>query len=306
MKIFQEITPLTSSDVFIILDSVNKGFDYPIHNHPEFELNLISGASGNRIVGDSSQEYQQQDLVLIGPYLFHKWDDLGPDQSIKSDCRVITIQFDMNLFKGSLFGKLPFMSIQNLLQNASRGIQFTGTTMIAAKKMIIRLIKLRGIESILEFLKLLDLLARSKSHQYLTSIGFESELLHANSTRLHAAYHFILRHFKNPLFRMREVSNHLCLSDSAFSHFFKKCTNRNFSEFLIETRLGNASKLLIDTDDPISDLAFSSGFNNMANFNRAFKKKYHCTPKIFRNKYQLKNSYDWTNQLTPGQFVPLS
>jgi len=304
MKIFQEITPVNHSDIFVILDSINKGFDYPVHNHPEFELTLIMNASGNRIVGDSTERYDSQDLVLIGPYLFHKWDDHFLDRPRKEDCRVITIQFDMNLFKGALLGKRPFASIQNLLKNASRGIRFTDSIFEKAKTIMIRLTLLKGLNSIIEFLRLLDLLTTSQTHRYLTSVGFENELFQANNTRLHAAYQYIVRHFKNPSFRMSEVADHLCLSNSAFSHFFKKCTNRSFSEFLIETRLGNACKLLIDTDDPVAQISFSSGFNSLANFNRSFKNKYHCTPKIFRNNYQLANTFNWTKQITPGQFLP--
>lgn len=304
MKIFQEITPVIHSDVFVILDSINKGFDYPLHNHPEFEITLIINASGNRIVGDSTERYHDQDLVLIGPYLYHKWDDDFKNSGTQIDCRVITVQFDMNLFTGSLLGKQPFASIQKLLKNASRGIRFCGNTFEKAKKIIIGLTQLKGLESIIEFLRLLDLLTKSLSHAYLTSIGFESELFRANSTRLHAAYQYIVRHFKNPLFRMSEVANHLCLSSSAFSHFFKKCTNRSFSEFLIETRLSHVCKLLIDTDDPVAQISFKSGFNSLANFNRSFKKKYKCTPKIFRNNYELANTFDWTKQMTPGQFLP--
>lgn len=304
MKIFQEITPVKHSDVFVILDSVNKGFDYPLHNHPEFELTLIVNTSGNRIVGDSTERYDDQDLVLIGPYLFHKWDDHFQDHPRQEDCRVITIQFDMNLFKGALLGKQPFASIQNLLGNACRGIRFTGSIFEKAKKIILRLTLLKGLDSILEFLRLFSLLTTSQSHIFLSSVGFEKDLFQANSTRLQAAYQYIVRHFKNPAFRMSEIADHLCLSNSAFSHFFKKYTNRSFSEFLIETRLGNACRLLIDTDEPIAQISSSSGFNNLANFNRSFKNKYHCTPKIFRRQYQLANTFDWTSQITPGQFLP--
>ena len=70
MNIYQETTPLNTEDIFVVLDSVNNGFDYPIHNHPEFELNLVMGMSGSRIVGDSIERYTDMDLVLIGPYLY--------------------------------------------------------------------------------------------------------------------------------------------------------------------------------------------------------------------------------------------
>ncbi len=37
MQIYREITPLEEPDVIVMLDSYHNGFDYPIHNHPEFE-----------------------------------------------------------------------------------------------------------------------------------------------------------------------------------------------------------------------------------------------------------------------------
>lgn len=304
MKVFQEITPVTSSDVFVILDSINKGFDYPIHNHPEFELNLVMGSSGNRIVGDSTEKYEEEDLVLIGPYLFHKWDDEDRKLESGKDCRVITIQFDINLFDSSFLGKKPFTGIQNLLKNASRGIRFTGSTFSQAKDMMINLTRSQGLESVIQFLKLLGLLSDSRSYRYLTSVGFDHSVLQANNTRLHATYQYILRFFNSPTLRMSDVAAHLCVSDSAFSHFFKKYTNRSFSEFLIDMRMGHACKLLIDTDDLISDICFGVGFNNLANFNRLFKKKYQVTPRNFRKIYQLKSSFDWSKQMAPGQFLP--
>ena len=105
MNIYREITPLKTPDVFVVLDSVCNGFDYPIHNHPEYELNLIAGMSGTRIVGDSIERYTDFDLVLLGPYLYHKWDGDAQLQQNGQPYRVITIQFSMELFSAQLFQK---------------------------------------------------------------------------------------------------------------------------------------------------------------------------------------------------------
>ena len=59
----------------------------------------------------------------------------------------------------------------------------------------------------------------------------------------------------------------------------------SFIDNLLEIRLGQASRLLIDTNLPISEIAFKCGFNNISNFNRLFKKKKNCTPKSFREDY---------------------
>ena len=40
-EIQQEITPITNEDLFIILNHPNAHFDYPIHCHPEYEINLV-------------------------------------------------------------------------------------------------------------------------------------------------------------------------------------------------------------------------------------------------------------------------
>ncbi len=304
MKVYQEITPVTGTDLFVILDSVNKGFEYPIHNHAEFELTLVAGSAGTRVVGDSTQRYREEDLVLIGPYLFHKWDDEDQQGSSSHPCRVITIQFDMNLFDKAILNKKPFSGIQQLLVSSGRGIRYYGRTWKMAENIIHKLTRKTGIESATEFLLLLDLLARSNEYELLASEGFNVNPIQANSKRLHAAYQYIRKHFQESGLKMSEVAAELNLGDSAFSHFFKKATNTSFSEYLIAMRIDHACKLLIESDDQISRIAFLSGFNNMANFNRQFKEKHNCTPLRFRKQFQEKSKFDWNKQITPGQFIP--
>lgn len=40
-NIIREITPLTPNDCFMIFSRVKSEFDFPLHYHEEFELNLI-------------------------------------------------------------------------------------------------------------------------------------------------------------------------------------------------------------------------------------------------------------------------
>ncbi|MCK5637680.1 MAG: helix-turn-helix transcriptional regulator, partial [Flavobacteriaceae bacterium] len=87
-------------------------------------------------------------------------------------------------------------------------------------------------------------------------------------------------------------------------HFFKKCTNKSFTQFVVDLRLGHASKLLIDSDLTISEIAFVSGFNNIANFNRLFKKNKFFTPKQYRQDLMSNNNFNWEQQLTMNQFIP--
>lgn len=302
MKVYQEITPLTGSDLFVILDSVNNGFDYPIHNHPEFELTFVSGSAGTRIVGDSSDVYREDDLVLIGPYLFHKWDDSIRQGTEEHPCRVITIQFDMHLFDKAFLTKKPFSLLHQLMVHSGRGIRYYGRTRRHAARLMQKLTTLTGVQSAIGFLSLLDLLSKSKEVEFLASEGFNVNPVQVNSKRLHAAYQYIMKHFKESSLKMSNVAAEVNLGDSAFSHFFKKATNRSFSDYVISMRVDHACKLLLQTDEQISRVAYLSGFNNLANFNRIFRHQYQCTPLQFRKHYQQQSEFDTHKQITPGQF----
>ncbi len=304
MQVYREITPLKEPDVFVILDSYNNGFDYPIHNHPEFELNLVMGSSGTRIVGDSTELYFIQDLVLIGPYLFHKWDIDKSKVQGKQPSRVITIQFRMDLFNAQFFQKSQFNKIKKLLQDVSRGIKFHGNTFVKANEIMKELAATKGFSGIIKFLQLLNLLSNSNEATFLASEGFNPQAVLSRDNRIQIAYGYILKNFHKKDIKIDVAAAQVNMSVSAFSHFFKKYTNKSFMKFLIDVRLGHTCRLLLDTDQSIKQICYSSGFNNVANFNRLFRKYRSCTPFEFRRRTIEKDSFDWTKQITQGQFLP--
>ena len=72
------------------------------------------------------------------------------------------------------------------------------------------------------------------------------------------------------------------LSRYYISHLFKELMNTTFVNYLNELRLSRAAMLLTTTDTPIIEIAGMSGFNNISNFNRAFKMYYDTTPSKYR------------------------
>ncbi len=304
MNIYQEITPLKALDIFVVLDSSNNGFDYPIHNHPEYELNFISGMSGIRIVGDSTERYENSDLVLLGPNLFHKWEGDADLQTKKNDYRVITIQFGMGLFNGQFFQKERFYKIRKLLQDSKKGIKFLEKTINEVKPIIFNLTQDKGFKNVIEFLQLLDVLSESEDTCFLSSDGFSNKAFSADTTRIQTVNNYILKNFTKTDLKIGDVASLINMTDSAFSHFFHKFAFRSFTQFLVDIRIGHACKLILETDETIGQISYQSGFNNIANFNRLFKKYRHCTPIEYRRRYTEKNTFDWTNQATPWQFVP--
>lgn len=304
MIVYKEITPLTENDVFVIINSKKVGFDYPIHYHSAYELTLILNSSGNRIVGDSVEKYSSSDLVLIGPEIYHRWDDDDIPLEERNNAHVITIQFSKDLFEQSLFLKESFYSIKKLLKNAQRGIKFTGETFSAVAEKMKNLTGENTFESTIGFLDILNSLSISKDKKHLTSEGFISIKEDLKGDRVNKMYTYILNHFTDSNLRITELAHESNMSTSAFGHFFKKSTNKNFTEFVVDMRLGYASNLLLNSNDSISEIAYKSGFNNIANFNRLFKKNKFITPKEYRRNLTRSNNFNWKKQLTPNQFIP--
>jgi AraC-like DNA-binding protein len=304
MIVYKEITPLKTPDVFVLLDSCNNGFDYPIHNHSEYELNLVFGMSGSRFVGDSTERYADCDLVLLGPFLHHKWDGDADLQQNGQPYRVITIQFAMELFDGLFFQKEQFCKIHKLLRNASKGIKFHGKTYEAALIIIKGLTEDKGFMNVIAFLQLLDLLSESTETRFLASEGFATQVLD-NSNRIQIAYNYILKNYTRTDLKISDVAKALSMSDSTCSHFFQKYASHSFTQYVLDIRIDHACKLLVNTDETIGQICDKSGYNNIANFNRLFKKYRTCTPAEYRKKHTDKQAFDWTNQVTPLQFLPV-
>lgn len=73
-------------------------------------------------------------------------------------------------------------------------------------------------------------------------------------------------------------------SASHFMRWFKDMTGSGFAGYLIEYRLSKAALALRDTNDTILDISERTGFDNLSNFNRLFKKKFDMTPSQFRRQ----------------------
>ena len=73
-------------------------------------------------------------------------------------------------------------------------------------------------------------------------------------------------------------------SVSSFKRDFQSLFHTTPGKWLAEKKLENARRLLLQTDLAIADVAFDSGFENIAHFCRLFKQKTGITPMEYRKK----------------------
>lgn len=276
-EIQQEICPIAADDLFIIMDHPNAVFEYPIHCHPEYEINLVINTNGTRVIGDSEESFEGSDLVMTGPYIPHVW------KADSNENRVITIQFSREILNFEILNKRLFMPIKQLLLESIHGLHFFGPEAEHIKEEIVELTKIQGFHSATRFLNILHSLAHVPRRK-LVSNRYESEsLIHqSKSRRINKVCKYIEDNISQKI-SLSEAADLVNMSDSAFSHFFKKQTSISFITYVNNLRVAKACELLANTELSASEICYDCGFNNKSNFIRIFTKRKNMTPIEYRN-----------------------
>lgn len=283
-KVIHEITQLTGKDVLYIAERHKKEFTYPIHNHKVFELNFVEHAPGvRRIVGDSNEVIGDYDLVLItSPDLEHVWEQ-GSCNS--DDIHEITIHFEFDFSEDSIFARNPFASVRQMMQEARKGLSFPMDAIMRVYRMLNSLSSIKdGFYAFMQFLTILYELSKCDGAHTLASSSFAKIEVSSDSRRVQKVKNYIDQNYTKEI-RLTTLADLAGMSPSAFSRFFKLHTGRNLSEYIIDQRLGYASRMLVDSTNSVSEISYACGFNNLSNFNRIFKKRKGCSPTEFRENY---------------------
>ncbi|RNC66200.1 AraC family transcriptional regulator [Proteiniphilum sp. X52] len=283
--IMHEITPLSDKDCFYIADRRKSEFTYPLHSHSEFEINYIENAEGvRRVVGDSVEIIGKYDLTLIaGEDLEHVWEQ---HQCTSKHIREITIQFSKDFFFGNLIHKNQFDSIRKMLNNAQKGINFPMETIMKIYPLLDTLsAEKSGFHAVIKLLTILYELSLCDNYRTLASTSFAHIDENSDSRRVRKIYEYINNHYKEEI-RLENLAGIIGMTPVALSRFFKLRSGKTVSDYIIDIRLGHASRLLVDTSHTIAEICYECGFNNLSNFNRIFKKRKGCSPKEFRENYR--------------------
>jgi AraC-like DNA-binding protein len=283
--IIHEITPLSDKDCFYIADRRKSEFTYPLHSHSEFEINYLENAEGvRRIVGDSVEIIGKYDLTLIaGEELEHVWEQ---HQCTSKNIREITIQFSKELFFGNLIYKNQFSSIRQMFSNAQKGINFPMETIMKVYPMLDNLsVEKSGFYAVIRLLTIIYELSLCDNYRTLASSSFAHIEDNTDSRRVRKIYEYINNYYREEI-KLEDLSGIVGMTPVALSRFFKLRTGKTVSDHIIDIRLGNATRLLVDTTNSIGEICYDCGFNNLSNFNRIFKKRKGCSPKEFRENYR--------------------
>jgi AraC-like DNA-binding protein len=259
------------------------------HCHPEYEIMYMCGSKGKRFIGDSIAYYDEGDVYFIGPNLPHTWYSRAGAMGKRNKHEAILIQFLEN-FAGLDVKRVPeFFSLEQLFNNATRGLKFQGKTREMVTGKIREMEHLDGLPRLINLLTILEILSRAKNrdHEVLSSIEFTRRLQPNDQSRIDRVCTFINENYKEQL-RLSDAASIVNMSTTAFSRFFKKSTGKTFVNYVNALRIGWACKLLIESDMNIAEISYEVGFNNLSNFNRRFFERHGINPREYRHQFALK------------------
>jgi AraC-like DNA-binding protein len=285
--------PLISDTSFLYNKLQCNFFDKPWHFHEEFELVLIEQSRGTKFIGDKVSLFEEGELILIGsniPHLFRNNEDYYENNG-NLEAKSIFIHFTED-FLGAGFFNLPEMKlVRKLLDNSSFALQAHGRIKEFVIAKLQEIADQKPAQRLLSLLEILIMLSESKELKPLLTNGFVAGNRAARTTnnrkdtdRIHKVFEFIMKNYRHEIY-LQEIASVLNMSPVSFSRFFKHHTRKTFSEYVTEIRISNACSLLMEDNESISQISYSSGFENLSNFYRHFRKITGVIPKDYRKRF---------------------
>lgn len=266
----------------VVLQNEQTSFDYPWHYHPEYELTYIRKSHGIRYVGNSIENFSDDDLVLVGSNLPHCW--MNSDD-VKQHPEAIVVYLKPEFVENTWMQSSELEAIQKILRHSSKGIRFNKNIARQLNDRYAELLTAGPLDKLIILLQILRDLAQCGDYQFLCEHGFDYEINETHHHRINAIYKFIQHNYTEKV-TLASAAAQVNMTEESFSRFFSKIMKKTFFEFLNEYRINRACRLLIETDKQITEVCYESGFESVTFFFRQFKKFKNCQPKAYRMIYQ--------------------
>ncbi len=283
MKIIPFQIPKSGSESFKIQKDELPYFYDKLHQHPEIQITLILKGEGTLIAGNSINHFKTGSLYVIGsnvPHVFRS-DNRFYQQDQENGCEGISLYFESN-FGGSSFINLPEMNqIRTFYLQPGFAYSIEGNSRFIVSEELVEIERSTGFDRLIHFLQILYFISQSVD---LKSLSIAREYKNYNEKegkRMNDVLQFTFKE-SNRQISIEEVAEIAHLTPEAFCRFFKLRTRKTYINFLNEVRVNNACKLLINKEESISEICFKTGFNNLSNFNRIFKKLTNHSPGQYR------------------------
>jgi AraC-like DNA-binding protein len=259
-----------------------------LHQHPQLQLTVVLEGRGQFLSGDYVGRFQEGDVFFLGenaPHVFRSDPEYFGSTSGMSSAGD-TIFFDFAALGKSLSELEDLQSLRKFKDFSGLCFQILGES----KERILQIFKdfpassgLIRFQLALELLSILEAAGDDRislNRPYLTRGWNERD-----GKRMDLVIQFLLENRFRQI-TLEETAEKANLSKEAFCRFFKLRTRKTFTQYLLQLRINDATKLLQETDLGVAEIAYKVGFENLSYFNRTFKSIARTTPLRFRKVKQ--------------------
>ncbi|RYF94308.1 MAG: helix-turn-helix domain-containing protein, partial [Chitinophagaceae bacterium] len=206
------------------------------------------------------------------------------EKSSELAIRGIVIYFNENFMGDHIMDKEEMAVLKKLFVRSMRGIEFYGQKKTQVIRMMHDLLEMRGMQSVIQLLALLETLSATREYHYISSTTFDNRFDQSETDRMNMVYEYVLKSFRQKI-ELKDLANLLHMTPTSFSRYFTMKNNKPFSKFVTEIRIKHACKLLTESDDSIAQICYECGFNTVSNFNNQFREVMFKKPSQYKKEF---------------------
>jgi AraC-like DNA-binding protein len=277
MKVeYEKISPDTGSS-FRLIHWKSENDRYFWHYHPEYEIVFVRKGSGKLHIGEHLKNYEEGELVFIGPDLPHT----GFGYGVIGEHEEIVVQLRKDFLGEEFMQKPELQQIRKLFERAKQGLSFQGKSrkIVAAK--LQKMLTFSHFERLVELLNIFDILATTNEFSVLNSADKRFDFNHKDEDRINKVYEYVEQNYQKNI-NIQAVADLANLTIPSFCRYFKKISHITYTDFVNEYRINQACRLLFE-NKPIADICFEVGFNNISHFNKTFKQLKGVSPREYKS-----------------------
>ncbi len=286
MKTVLHKSEIPPSRIFVVKELQERHFDPIWHAHSEYQLFVVLNGTGTRFIGDSIKAFQAGELIFTGPHVPHVWrnDDVYFQAGSGLRASGIVIYLNENFLGEYFLEKEEIVMLKKLFTKSLRGLDFFGSPRQHVIALMKELTSLHGLPSLIHVLRILEILSRTKEYRYISSRPHVDTLDQHEADRLNKVYEYVFKNFRRKI-RLQDLAELLHMTPTSFSRYFTMKNNKSFSRFISEIRIKHACKMLTESDESVSHICYSCGFDTLSNFNKQFREITMRKPTQYRKEF---------------------
>lgn len=252
------------------------------HFHTFYELCIPLCPHATHFVEGKPYELRMFDIVGIPPSVLHK-----TQYPTGNTCKRLIVQFNLPRTVTGLSNEYEQLTaafhrdtpifrfdveLQKKLYRKLNDIFLLAPKKDPMRDLIIHL-------NFIEFLTLLFLNLEQNIYTNEAEMSPMEQKIYSITSYIHA-------HYSEDL-SLDLLAEKFAISSCYLSHQFKDVTGFTLTDYIQMTRVRNVQSLLINTREPITEVALPCGFNSFSQFNRVFHKHIGMSPSEYRKRNQI-------------------